>query len=162
MKRIKRAFWISVSLAVLGALDLLPIMGIGRIIDLQEKRRSSNLIGAVFWGCLILSQIFFWYADKKRRRWLQKRSLPADQGAVGAFAFFQNRCAIVCDVMMIISGASVLAAYLSGTNSALIVITSVALLLLTVQLHCFFNGRNFRFINKYGKRRDGNESKKDI
>lgn len=159
MNKYKLNFKLSLICSLIGALMLFSIVflnGSGKFYQV-----SSYIIGGLFWLSIVAEQILFWIANAERKR-AEKRmnqKLVRRQMSIGILSFFKTREARFADIILFISAiAMALLIWLKVTNSCL-VITTLSILFLSFNLHCFLNGKNFRFIKAYNKNCEG--EKKD-
>lgn len=111
------------------------------------------VIASIFWGGLILEQVFFWMANFHRKK-IQKRTtrkkLPTKRFA-GALTFWSNVEARVCDVLLGVSLVSTFTLMILGVQDDWLVMTSLTLLLSSFNLHCLFNGRTYGYVKAFNQ-----------
>ena len=128
-----------------GSLLLIPMSG-----DAVDGKMSiiSYMIGGMFWGGLILTQVFFWMANAGKRK-LQKRVQRGrnwTRNNVGIITFGANTEALVCDIAC---GASLVASiilFLYRAQNAWLITACLAILVFSLNLHCILNGATYRYI----------------
>lgn len=108
----------------------------------------SIIIACLFWGGLILGQVFFWRANKGRKR-IQQRAYKVrflKNASVGLVTFGTSKEARICDVTFAVSLVTSIAFNLLRIQIDWLVILSLAVLLLSFNLHCILNGKTYRYI----------------
>ena len=114
-------------------------------VNSDGKNKVLLLIsGIAFWVALLLEQIFFWWAnhlmkksDAKNSRYI--RSKP------GIFSFGTSIEGIVADAMFVISLVVLLVCTGFGIGEEIAQYIIICLLVLSFRLHCFLNGKNYRY-----------------
>ena len=145
MSEIKRKhtvlFGISVVCSVISSLSLMSAI----LVNSEGKNKEILIaFGLVFWIGLILEQILFWRADH-----LMKIAITKDShricGKPGIIAL--SRCieGIVVDTVFIISLIAFIVCIAFGLGEALMQYIFICLMVLMFRLHCFLNGRNYKY-----------------
>lgn len=140
-----------------GSILCIPLSGDG-----TGKMSSivSYGIGALFWASFILGQIMFWMANRSRKgieRYLKRNGMKVlNPCRPGIVSLFQNKEAVIADIVFIISVLATAASVIFSIGNEWIILSSVSLLFLSLNLHCLFNGLNYKyidFVRKNSKRR---------
>lgn len=141
------------------ALLLIPICK----VDVTGKVNALSItVAVIFWLGLILSQIFIWLCNAKRRKSMKKEKKidSLSKTRPGIVTFNRNLIALIMDLLMIISAIAIVVLVITETNSSWFIMTSTSMLFLSFNLHCYWNGKNYRyieFLNKEKRRRENNE-----
>lgn len=127
-----------------------------------EMNAFSYLIAGVFWGGLILTQVFFWiaHAEKKKCQARGKRWGNFTCNNVGIITFGANLEALFCDIICGVSLAASIVLFYCRAQNAWLVTACLATLVFSLNLHSILNGSTYAFIkavNKLKKERRGNE-----
>lgn len=127
------------------AFACVPVCG---LVEGVPGKVLSIAVACVFWGGLILGQVFFWCANDRRKKIQQKisRAHGSQKTAIGLFTFGTSKEARLCDL---VCAASLLAAivfnFLQVRNNWLIIL-NLAILFLSFHFHCILNGKTYRYI----------------
>lgn len=151
-KIIKTYLCISFALILIATMLIISIIFI-KLID--NELTFKKVIALLFWLCVIFEQIFFWLSNNKRKK-LENQLINEDKLIVnylqpGLVSFFRNKEATVADIAFISS--SVLLTVLSVNSSKIgwLILSTVAMVFLTFNLHCLLNGKNYFFVKRYSK-----------
>ena len=107
---------------------------------------AAYTAAAAVWVSLIASQVIFWLANK-----IRKTNDDKDLRGMGAFRFFSSREAGCADGALILSVVWVTYMAVSLPTNKILVTTAVALLYMSLNFHCMFNGINYRYVKKFCK-----------
>lgn len=132
------------------ALLLIPICE----IDITGKPNAlSIVVAATFWLGLLLSQIFIWLCNSKRKKGMRKEKKKdlLSKGKPGIITFNRNMVALVMDLLMIISAICIAILVITGSNNSWFIMISVSIFFLSFNLHCYWNGKNYRYIEFLNK-----------
>ena len=118
--------------------------------DMQAS--SVRGAGAAFWWFLIGGFVVSFLSDRAQRAYQKELPEKAEQmdGRVGLLSFFSNIPAGICDAVLL---AGILAAVCIGLFRSVLMTTYAAYVLLffitlSFCMHCLFNGRKYRLIEK--------------
>lgn len=119
----------------------------------------------LFWLGLITEILFFILANKQcnliEETLIKKGSKSFKKTKIGLIAFFSCREAIVVDILMLISLiALIIFVVFKVTNDWLFTIFMVVLFF-SFNLHCFFNGKNYKYLKEIQKFLKKQGAKKD-
>lgn len=145
MSEIKRKhkvlFNTSVVCSVISSLSLLAA-----ILVNSEGRNKEILIafGLVFWIGLILEQVLFWRANRLMRFAITKdrRRIRGKPGIISLSTYMEG---LVVDAVFIISLIAFIICVAFGLGEALMQYIFICLMVLSFRLHCFLNGRNYKY-----------------
>lgn len=121
----------------------------------------SIIVATVFWGGLILEQVFFWRANDGRKNIQQRafKSRRLKNASVGLVTFGTSREARICDIAFAVSLVTSIAFNFLRIQIDWLVILSLAVLLLSFNLHCILNGKTYRYIKAFHLAKKRTESK---
>lgn len=154
VKKFRLYFELSVAFSFLPTISIFCIPLINMNSNVNE-RLMTFLIGAVFWGGIIIQQFFFWKSNLWRisieKRLLRHHCQTYRNAPIGIISFFKNTEATVVDITLFAFALSVALLALLRFKVTWVIIGCVALLFLSFNLHCFLNGKNYRYIKSYSK-----------
>ncbi len=121
----------------------------------NEKRIFAYFTAILFWLGMICGTILF-YKENKCRKMMMRRSKYKDiklprNIKIGAVSFFNNKEAAIVDVLLFVVTLMVLILSIFKVKIEGLIIVSVMLWFLFFILHCFFNGKNHKYIKLYKK-----------
>lgn len=113
----------------------------------------SYVVAVTFWVSLILEQVFFWLGNASRKKMERKvfRLKRFGKRGPGIICFGSNRIASISDCIMIISLIAVVLEIVFHVEYEWLVMTSLAMLFLSFNLHCILNGTNYKYLLAYHK-----------
>lgn len=137
-------------------------------VDLEgtsAQKAFAILLAALFWLGLIAEVVFFVLANKEcnviEDRLIKKGSKSFKGSKIGVISFFTCREAMVADVLAGLSLiAIILMIILKVTNDWLFVIVAV-IFFFSFNMHCFLNGRNYKYLKEIKKFIKKQGAKKD-
>lgn len=133
-------FFIS-TICVVVASIMISLIQFASVDGTKTQKIFSLVIAIVFWLSFACSQLFFWLIDFNRKK------VGFGNGyKIGLISFFQNKEAKIADLSMIIFAFLVIILLFFRVDSGFIVTVSVALLFLSFIMHCYLNGKNYRYI----------------
>ena len=138
------------------------------LVDLEgtsAQKIFAILLAALFWLGLIAEIVFFILANKQcnviEDRLIKKGSKSFKNAKLGVISFFSFREAMVADVLAGLSLiAIILMIILKVTNDWLFVIIAV-IFFFSFNMHCFLNGRNYKYFKEIKKFIKRQGAKKD-
>lgn len=138
------------------------------MVDLEgttAQKIFAVMIALLFWSGLATEIVFFVLANKKcneiEERLVKKGSKSFKGAKLGVISFFQYREAMVADVLAALTLIiMVLLIALKVTNDWLFVIIAV-IFFYSFNLHCFLNGRNYKYLKEIQKFIKKQGAKKD-
>lgn len=123
-------------------------------IALEKSEQSLThwrlrLTGIVFWISLIVGYVLLYFANKTRKQFVtQKLHGDLSMGCrIGVFNFFSNLPAIIADALAVISIIILIVIFLTGESNGFFTFIMSALLILSLNMHCLFNGRIYKTTN---------------
>lgn len=154
LKKYQSFLCISVIGCLISGLSLLFIP----MVDLEgttQQKIFALILAALFWIGMIVEIVFFVLADKQcnmiEDRLIKEGSKSFKGTKIGVISFFTCKEAMVADVLTGLSLiAIILMIILKVTNDWLFVIVAV-IFFFSFNLHCFLNGRNYKYIKEIKK-----------
>lgn len=104
-------------------------------------------IALIFWGSIII-EIFFSYQCTKTRKAMEDRLFMLKSphySHPGVISFFKNREAFIADIILFASAILVAALLWRQAKTGWMILVGVSLFLLSFNMHCLLNGRNYRY-----------------
>lgn len=112
----------------------------------NEGKTQEILIafGLLFWISLILEQVFFWWANRVMKIAITKdrRDIHGKPGIISLSAYIEG---VVVDVLFVISLIALFICIAFSLGEAVMQYIFVCLMVLSFRLHCFLNGRNYKY-----------------
>lgn len=134
-------FGTSIICSVLSSLSLLAA-----ILVNNEGKNKEILIafGLIFWIGLILEQVLFWRANHIMRIAItrDKRRIRGKPGIISLSTYMEG---LVVDAVFIISLIAFIVCIVFGLGESLMQYIFICLMVLSFRLHCFLNGRNYKY-----------------
>ena len=119
------------------------------------------VVACVFWIGIICGFVLFFKADSLRKvigRKNRRNNIVISSGSrIGAISFFRNKEAGVSDAFLFASAILLAILTIFRIEIEWLIIISAALLFISFSLHCFFNGKNYRYIKSYINYKDSEE-----
>lgn len=120
------------------------------INGLPKQRVSAYVLAAAFWFCVLAELVFVVIASKIRKKaesdkksgQTSKRPLP------GIICFFRNPEAAAADVIFLLSAIGIALIIILKVEIKWLIIAGISVLLLSFNLHCIMNGRNYRYLRQ--------------
>lgn len=152
IQKIRRLFWFAVVFIFLmsASILLMPIavqMG-------EQDRKMTALIGIIFWISAIVGYVLIAMANAERK-WFIIRKGDGDVKMnchPGIVTFFTNVPATVFDVTMVLSFLMFIIINFTDWRYEYITYVLLFLMVLSLNMHCLFNGRIYKAI-KYKRTR---------
>lgn len=119
----------------------------------EQQKGFSVFIAIMFWGSLILEQYFFWISNTGRKK-IQSRAFGGRKivkSSVGIITFGSNKEARASDLSFIIAVVIMFLLIMFQIQNNWAVMIALAVLLLSFNLHCIFNGTTYRYIKAFHK-----------
>ncbi len=125
------------------------------------SKSMMYIIAAVFWLGIICEVVLFLKANSLRRAIEQRNKrnnveISSNTG-FGFISFFRNREAIICDILLFVSVILFAVLTIFKIDIQWLIIISVVLLFLSFNMHCFINGKNYKYIKSYKNHIDSEE-----
>lgn len=120
------------------------------------QKTLAYIIAFLFWISIIFEIVLVRLSDKERRksgkRFYIRRKI--NQSPIGMFSFFKNKEAIVVDIIFIISIVSIVIIICMHAKASWIIISVVSIFILSFNLHCILNGRNYRYLKELKNKKE--------
>ena len=142
----KNLFKSSILCSVIGAVTLFSIVFLKKIEHDNIKQLVSYLIGGVFWLSMLIKIFLIILMGKLRKKSGLHEKINSVQLHIGLVSFFKTKEGIVSDVILGISLLLTMFLVILKVNYQILVMMTISILYLSFDLHCFFNGTNFRMI----------------
>ena len=134
-------FGTSIVCSVLSSLSLLTAI----LVNNEGKNREILIaFGLVFWIGLILEQVFFWRANRLMRIAIT-RDRRRIRGKPGIISLSTYMVGLVVDAVFIISLIAFIVCIAFGLGESLMQYIFICFMVLSFRLHCFLNGRNYKY-----------------
>ena len=153
LHRTKQYFWLSVIL--LSTMSLLIPVVPATIQNETEETVWSTVVAVVFWllaaaGCWAIIS-----ANAHRKQYVTEKfgKHTPPTFPPGAFCFFSNPLATVADLSVIVTGIGFVVAVNTPLQDTYFAVVLLSLFIWAVLMHCLFNSRTFRVIQKKTKER---------
>ena len=163
-RRFNRLFWLAIICCALSGMVLCCIPFIN-LNGSSTQKTNLYIFGGLFWIGIILEQLFFWRTNSLRKKAEGENGENtyslSSKSRIGIFSFFQNIEAIICDIVLILSAVLVVLSVVLQIKEQWLIIVSIVLLFLSLNLHCFFNGKNYLYKKEYNKYIDSEEYKEN-
>lgn len=142
LKRKHKAFFDTAGIcSVVSSLSLLAAM----LVNGEGKNKGILVVfGLLFWGGLIAEQIFFWKADRLMKMAATKQGYRI-QGKPGILSFAAGTEGLAADGVFLISLIALVICVALGVGENLMQYIFICVVVLAFRLHCFLNGRNYKY-----------------
>lgn len=147
--KLKKYTWLSIGMACLqcGLLLLIPY---SNIEGTKTQQRMAYIIAFLFWTGIIAEMVFVRLSSNQRKM-LEKKSRKGkskNKSTLGVFSFVKNREAVVADIVLFLSVIILGIVIWTNVKTEWIIIGDVSILVLSFNLHCILNGRNYRYLKE--------------
>lgn len=151
-------FRISILCILLSSLSIL-LTYFGDYNGTTLYRFVAYFVGFGFWFFLITGNIIFGVINSRRKKEEEKLKVKRKSKVKpGVISFFSNRYAFVFDIMLVLSFVLCLIFYFIPVWNGKIEIFFISVFVFSIHMHSFFNGVNYKYINK--KRRVETDEKR--
>lgn len=160
-RRLARYISITIMLAFLEFVIILFIP----LVNLEGtalQRMAAYILAAAFW-ISIATEFFMVKLCTYERRWLERRGYRNKglrYSKPGIFSFFKSTEAVVADIVLFLSIIIVGISVCMQIKTEWMIMGGISILVLSFNLHCILNGRNYRYIKKYKKEQEQDEQNK--
>lgn len=127
--------------SVISSLSLLAAI----LVNSEGKNKEILIaFGLVFWIGLILEQVLFWRANRLMRIAITKdrRRIRGKPGIISLSTYIEG---LVVDAVFIISLIAFVVCTAFSLGESLMQYVLICLMVLSFRLHCFLNGRNYKY-----------------
>lgn len=161
-ERFRMYFRLATTCVWLNAAALFSIQIFDLIENETAERVCSYLAAVVFWGSLAVELISLWMTNTCRSKLEQQYgSEICKHQKPGYIAFMKSPRGRVADIAWIASFAVLLLLTVLQIYGGWLLMTVLSVFWLSLQLHCFYNGRNYCFLtalNNMNKEKKYDES----
>ncbi len=159
--------------------NLIAISGIGclvaglslafiPLVDLDGsvvQKTFAIVVALLFWLGLITEIVFFVLANKQcsviEERLIKKGSKSFNDTKIGVISFFTCREAMIADILSAITLIVVILMIAFKVTSDWLFIIFAVILFFSFNLHCFLNGKNYKYLKEIQKFMKEQGAKKD-
>ena len=129
---------------------LLILIPFANVEGTETQRMLAYVIAFLFWASIIAQIVFVRLSSNERKKLNRKlhKSKEINQSFLGIFSFFKNREAIVADVILFLSVILLGVIIWTNVKTSWIIIGVVSVLVLSFNLHCVLNGKNYRYLKE--------------
>lgn len=148
--RYKLFIWLSIIRTLFGGMlvFLLPFVNIN---GSQIQRIGAYSIALFFWMS-ILAEIFISYACTRVRKHLEHREYYNRRlryASLGIVSFFKTLEGLFADIILFLSVVYNAALLWFHVRAKWAILAGMVLFFLSLNMHCIFNGRNYRYYKTY-------------
>lgn len=128
-----------------------------RLVKSSVSECLLIIIASVFWGGLLLEQIFLWRAHELRGIMQEKgvRLKRLAKARPGITTFRSNREATLADAGVILFAMLMLITSVVNMDANWSIPICLALFLASFHLHCIFNGKTYRYVKVIHRKKRG-------
>lgn len=129
---------------------LLMLIPFANLEGTQGQQMLAYVIAFLFWLSIICEIVFICIANSHRKKLVRKfhKNKEIDKEMIGIFSFLKNREGMMADIMLFLSVILLGIVIWTSVKISWIVIGVVSVLVLSFNLHCIFNGKNYRFLKE--------------
>lgn len=109
----------------------------------------SMAVAAIFWLGIVISQIFLWMSNAKRKQYMNENNMDIKDGSLGIVSFAKNRYGLAADILFFLSAIAVIVMYAVRFGNEWVNIIAIVVMFLSFQYHCFWNGRIYCCIKEF-------------
>lgn len=138
------------------------------LVDLEgtaTQKFFAILLALLFWLGLISETVFFVLANRKcnviEERLVRESGKSFKGARIGAISFFTCREAAVADILSGLSAIAVIVFIVFNISNDWLFTCATVILFFSFNLHCFLNGKNYKYIKEYQKYLKRQGAKKD-
>ena len=132
---------------------LLLLIPCSNIEGTKTQQMMAYIIAFLFWSSIIGELICVRLSSNERKRLERKfhNGREINQSLPGVFSFAKNRESKIADITLYLS--VILLGIIIWTNikTGWIIIGVVSILVLSFNIHCVFNGKNYRYLKEIRK-----------
>lgn len=127
-----------------------------------ERNDKANLVikivfPLIFWLGLFGEQFLFWKSNSIRKKILKASNQRCLNSKIGLISISQNHYGTAADIVFAVSFIALLLFTIFGIGKQTAQYIIIFLLVLSFRLHCILNGKNFKYINYFKKRKVKND-----
>lgn len=147
LRRMNLWFWLAIAAYVLMSASIL-LMPLTQSVSGTGGRVIIILIGAMFWLFMLGGGAFVYFAERERKRIVGRKNTWKKGNLPGVITFFDNPIAALCDTVFIASVAAFVVIIFSDLRYQYVSYLFLFLLILSLSMHCIFNGRIYKTIKQ--------------
>lgn len=154
IQKLKFLYFCSLGSFLASPLSLILVLFIdldGGILD----RVLSYMIAGIFWLGIIAGVLFLTLTIKEKNYAVKKIKKRGNRVRkfknIGIISFFRNNIASVADIFLLLMIILLIVLIIFKVNIEWLVILNIVFLYLSIILHSFFNGKNYRYIKYFEK-----------
>ena len=157
--KVKMYIIIAIALAVFETVILCLIPFFSRTSVPDKISTGAYILAALFWTSILAEMFFVISASKTRKRIKQQtHEKDADMHLLpGIISFFKNPEAIICDAVLFTSIIGVIIIVALNVKTRWIIMAGILTLLISFNLHCILNGKNYRYLKLSKNNKKENE-----
>lgn len=142
---------LAVVVSILSSVSILACVFLGK----QEEwdRFIRILFPLVFWVGLILEQILIWSANSVRKKLDVQPKPYYSYGRIGFLSVFQTDEGVIVDLIGALAVEVFILLLIFQEGKGFTQYFLIFLIVLSVRLHCIFNGKNFKYKKYLAKRK---------
>lgn len=110
----------------------------------NENNSLLIIVGAVFWGSLVVAVLASLYVTSCRCRYNKVHPSEKKHIKIGLISFFSNREALVFDLMFIVSTIGFV--FCLFFDESIVSYIFLSIFVFSFFMHCVLNGKNFNYI----------------
>lgn len=151
-KKLKLLVCLMICLACLQCLLIFTIPFVS--VEGNSIQRIMAYVVAMFFWLAVISEIIIARQSSKIRAKMERRIYRNKQirlSSVGILSFFKNKEAMMADVLLFVSVVVLGIVIWAKIVTTWIIICVVSILILSFNMHCILNGRNYRYIKALNK-----------
>lgn len=162
LKKFQLFFYLSIGgfLLAAAAVAVIPLLQVG-VKGLDAK---GYAVGALFWVGILCGIVFLVLTGKQRKQietvLREKGGQAPEKAPLGVVSFFRNRAALIADIIFFLAVIAFVLLFVFQIHNAWAVIAALEILFLSFVMHCFLNGKNYKYIKAYNKYNNSKEQGK--
>ena len=124
---------------------------------IAEQSTIMYITVSVFWSTLLVEIVFVLLSSGERKKCEKSvyRNKAQETRLPGIITFISNTEAVTADILSLLFAGVVICLKWLRIINVWVIITSVSILFLSFNLHCIFNGKNYRYLKDYSDYKKG-------
>lgn len=129
---------------------LLLLIPYSNIEGTKTQQIMAYVIAFLFWSSIIGEIVFVRISSNERKKLDRKlhKGREINQSLPGVLSFLKNREAIVADIILFLSVTLLGIIIWTNVKTGWIIVGVVSALVLSFNLHCILNGKNYRYLKE--------------